>query len=88
MDIEEQVATTLMMYFPSPGVVPSKYPTLGGKDALNLANQIIPLVRADMQRELGGKINKYLDDLLGYDYSGTRPIDVQDIISGTFKEGE
>ncbi len=52
------------------------------------AKAVIPLVRADMQRELGGKINKYLDDLLGYDYSGTRPRDIQDIISGTFKEGE
>lgn len=44
--IREKLAERLLQYFPSPGVVPSKYTdTLGTKDALLIADQQIAIFK-------------------------------------------
>ncbi len=62
-DLREQVAATLMMYFPSPSVVPSRSLTLGTKDALMLADQIIPLVRRAVAQEIFKETESHKEDV-------------------------
>ena len=81
MDIKEQVVETAKRVW-----FASDYPKAWDE----IADQIVPLVRADMQREIGDGLSKYLHFHRGeWCFTPKMYSDLRGKLeSGTFKEGE